>query len=117
MFNNNFVYSIVLRLIFACLIKQVKRNIFFHLIQSSTTKASNWTEKDAESLNRASDVTDSDEELPLPETEGLWYMSQSKKHQHLLKHPVIAAFLFMKWQRMGPAYNKNLIFYLVCLVW
>jgi hypothetical protein len=40
-------------------------------------------------------------------------MSQSKKHQYLLKHPVIAAFLFMKWQRMGPAYNKNLFFYLV----
>jgi hypothetical protein len=35
--------------------------------------------------------------------------------QHLLKHPVIAAFLFMKWQRMGPAYNKNLLFYLARL--
>ncbi len=54
-----------------------------------------------------------DDTIPLPETEGLWYMSQSKKHQHLLKHPVIAAFLFMKWQRMGPAYNKNLLFYFV----
>jgi hypothetical protein len=97
--------------------KTYLKEYFLSFLQSSTTKASNWTDKDAESLNRANDVIDSDEELPLPETEGLWYMSQSKKHQHLLKHPVIAAFLFMKWQRMGPAYNKNLIFYLVCLVW
>lgn len=49
--------------------------------------------------------------VPLPETEGLWYMSQSKKHQHLLKHPVIAAFLWMKWKRVGAAYNRNLLFY------
>ena len=42
----------------------------------------------------------------LPETEGLWHMSQSKKHQHLLKHPVIALFLWLKWKRMGAAYNR-----------
>lgn len=47
----------------------------------------------------------------MPETEGLWYMSQSKKHRYLLKHPVIAAFLWMKWKRIGAAYNRNLAFY------
>ena len=78
--------------------------------EGSSAKVSNWTGKDAES---ADDVIDDEEDLPLPETEGLWYMSQSKKHQYLLKHPVIAAFLYMKWQRMGQAYNKNLFFYLV----
>ena len=38
-------------------------------------------------------------------------MSQSKKHRHLLKHPVITSFLFLKWKRINSAYNKNLIFY------
>ena len=78
--------------------------------EGGSAKVSTWNGRDAESLD---DVKSGEDDLPLPETEGLWYMSQSKKHQHLLKHPVIAAFLFMKWQRMGPAYNKNLFFYLV----
>ena len=47
----------------------------------------------------------------LPETDGLWHMAQSKKHQHLLKHPVIALFLWLKWKRMGAAYNRNLVMY------
>ena len=38
-------------------------------------------------------------------------MAQSKKHQHLLKHPVIALFLWLKWKRMGAAYNRNLVMY------
>ena len=49
---------------------------------------------------------------PLPETDVLWYMSQSKKHRHLLKHPVITSFLWLKWQRISSAYSKNLAFYL-----
>ncbi len=48
---------------------------------------------------------------PLPETEVIWHMSQSDKHKHLLKHPVITSFLWLKWKRIGAAYNKNLIFY------
>ena len=56
--------------------------------------------------------TDLDEEIPLPETEGLWYMSQSKKHLYLLKHPVIATYLWMKWQKIQFAYTRNLVFYL-----
>ena len=31
--------------------------------------------------------------------------------RHLLKHPVVALFLAMKWRRMGTAYNRNLFFY------
>ena len=56
--------------------------------------------------------------LPLPETEVLWYMSQSKRHRHLLKHPVITSFLWMKWKRIASSYNKNLLFYftfVICL--
>merc|ERR1719516_528704 len=57
---------------------------------------------------------------PLPETEPLWYMSQSKKHRHLLKHPVITSFLWLKWQRIRKQFNRNLRLYLLfvsCLTW
>ena len=39
-------------------------------------------------------------QLPLPETGVLWHMAQSEKHRHLLKHPVITSFLWLKWQRI-----------------
>ena len=42
----------------------------------------------------------------LPETESLWYMGQSKEHRHLLKHPVISSFLWFKWERMRPYFNR-----------
>ena len=62
--------------------------------------------------NKINDVKNEDlETVPLPETEGLWYMSQSKKHRHLLKHPVIAAFLWMKWKKIGFTYNTNLAWF------
>ena len=43
-------------------------------------------------------------QLPLPETGVLWHTAQSEKHRHLLKHPVITSFLWLKWQRIrqGP---------------
>jgi len=47
----------------------------------------------------------------LPETEPLWYMSQSKEHRHLLKHPVITSFLWFKWQRIRRYFNRNLRFF------
>ena len=49
--------------------------------------------------------------LALPETEPLWYMSQSKDHRHLLKHPVITSFLWYKWQRIRRYFNRNLRFF------
>ena len=48
-----------------------------------------------------------------PETETLWYMAQSKDHRHLLKHPVITSFLWMKWQRIRKQFNRNLRLYLL----
>ena len=48
------------------------------------------------------------EEAALPETESLWYMSQSKPHRRLLNHPVIASFLWLKWQRIRGYFNRNL---------
>eukprot|EP00090_Calanus_glacialis_P022890 TRINITY_DN35239_c0_g1_i2.p1 TRINITY_DN35239_c0_g1~~TRINITY_DN35239_c0_g1_i2.p1 ORF type:complete len:1056 (-),score=229.38 TRINITY_DN35239_c0_g1_i2:74-3241(-) len=49
----------------------------------------------------------------LPETESLWYMGQSKEHRHLLKHPVITSFLWFKWERIRPYFNRNLRMYLL----
>ena len=48
--------------------------------------------------------------IALPETEPLWYMSQSKEHRHLLKHPVITSFLWFKWQKIRKYFNRNLRF-------
>ena len=63
--------------------------------------------------NKVHDVKDVDDEsVQLPETEGLWYMSQSKKHRHLLKHPVIATFLWLKWKKIGFTYNANIAWFL-----
>ena len=48
----------------------------------------------------------------LPETEALWYLSEaSKEHRALLKHPVIASFLWLKWQRIRTFWFSNLILY------
>jgi len=68
------------------------------------------------SQNKVNDATSTfnpmQEEIPLPETEGLWYMSQSEKNWYLLKHPVIATFLWMKWKKIRCTYYRNLILYL-----
>ncbi len=49
----------------------------------------------------------------LPETESLWYLGQSKEHRHLLKHPVITSFLYLKWGLIRKDFNRNLRFYLI----
>ena len=49
----------------------------------------------------------------LPETECLWYMGQSKTHRHLLRHPVVTSFLWLKWQKIRGYFNRNLRFYLL----
>ena len=75
--------------------------------------------------------------VALPETESLWYMGQSKQHRHLLRcnsrkrrmkrsgfrkrksrklrllprHPVITSFLWFKWERIRPYFNRNLRIY------
>ena len=62
------------------------------------------------SQNKVNDATCTfntmQEEIPLPETEGLWYMSQSEKNWYLLKHPVIATFLWMKWKKIRCTYYR-----------
>ena len=47
----------------------------------------------------------------LYETKALRDMAQSKQHRHLLNHPVITSFLWLKWIQTRRYYNINLRFY------
>ncbi|XP_060530429.1 transient receptor potential cation channel protein painless [Cylas formicarius] len=47
------------------------------------------------------------------ETEVISYMSKASEFKHLLKHPVIVSFLFMKWLRIQWLFWTNLIFYIL----
>ena len=59
------------------------------------------------------DIERKDTKKARPETEALWYMSESKQHKSLLKHPLISSFLWMKWQRIRKLFNRNLRLYLL----
>ncbi|CAL4137209.1 unnamed protein product [Meganyctiphanes norvegica] len=50
------------------------------------------------------------------ETERLKYLSESKRHQHLLVHPIINTFLCLKWQRIEPYYYINIAAYSIYLL-
>ena len=60
--------------------------------------------------SKKKDVESLDVINPRPETEALWYMSESSQHRALLKHPLIASFLWMKWQRIRSFYYLGLLF-------
>ncbi|XP_017775892.1 PREDICTED: transient receptor potential cation channel protein painless-like [Nicrophorus vespilloides] len=47
------------------------------------------------------------------ETDVILYMSQSSELRNLLLHPLIASFLYMKWQRISFIFWINLFFYLL----
>merc|ERR1719187_2525223 len=69
-----------------------------------------WSEERQEAL----------EKVALPETQSLWCMARSPHHRHLLKHPVVSSFLWLKWQRIRPVFNRNIRFYamfVVSLTW
>ncbi|CAB3382707.1 Hypothetical predicted protein [Cloeon dipterum] len=48
-----------------------------------------------------------------PDVEPLITVGNSPHQKHLLQHPVIKAFLLLKWQRLSWIYWLNLIFYLL----
>ena len=62
---------------------------------------------------KAKDPEDSDVRNPRPETEALWYMSESNQHRPLLKHPLISSFLWMKWQRIRSFYYLGVVSYFI----
>ena len=49
----------------------------------------------------------------LPETESLWCMAQSKNHRHLLRHPAVTSFLWLKWQRVRKFFSRNIRLYIL----
>ena len=51
-----------------------------------------------------------------PETECLRFLSGSRKHRHLLLHPIIDTFLFLKWQRIQKYYYFNIVVYTAFLM-
>lgn len=59
------------------------------------------------------DIEKKDQRNARPETEALWYMSESKQHRPLLKHPLISSFLWMKWQRIRSFYYLGLVFWFI----
>lgn len=46
------------------------------------------------------------------ETQVISYMSKSAELKHLLKHPVITSFLYIKWHRIRYFFYANLAFYI-----
>jgi ankyrin repeat protein len=69
------------------------------------------TQRQSFKLESSMSTGDGPEKVPVPETEILWHMRQSPRHRHLLCHPVITSFLWLKWKRISWAYNNNLVFY------
>ena len=85
--------------------KDFELNFKYHFLAPPVDHPS-YTEADPEGQEKVN-------ENALPETESLWYMAQSKNHRHLLRHPVITSFLWMKWQRISKLFNRNLRLYLL----
>jgi ankyrin repeat protein len=55
---------------------------------------------------------------PLPteltkEMVAIEYMSKNKDMNHLILHPLIMSFLFLKWKKFGPIFYANLLFHLI----
>ncbi|XP_069704042.1 transient receptor potential cation channel protein painless-like isoform X2 [Periplaneta americana] len=73
-------------------------------------------------VNSDSSEQNSDEELgnaereTLPEMYPLYYISQSYKLGHLLKHPVLLLFLHLKWNRICLVFYLNILYYLIFVV-
>ena len=70
---------------------------------------SNAVDPESQMLNPA----DAPSKVALPETQSLWHFGESKEHRHLLKHPVITSFLYLKWGRIRKDFNRNLRFYVL----
>jgi Ion transport protein len=45
------------------------------------------------------------------------YIATKKKFQHLMSHPLISSFLFLKWYPLSPIFYANLLYYaIICLM-
>nr|CAG4640615.1 EOG090X00QE [Eulimnadia texana] len=51
-----------------------------------------------------------------PESEALWHLSQSSRHQYLLRHPVVTSFLMLKWHKVRNYFYTNLAIYTLAVI-
>ncbi|XP_037074416.1 transient receptor potential cation channel protein painless-like [Pollicipes pollicipes] len=47
------------------------------------------------------------------ETEPLFFMGESRRHQRLLHHPILNSFLLLKWHKIQPLYVLNVVLFAV----
>ncbi len=96
---------------------------------------------DDDSFEEGALGAEGEEKRALPETEALWYLSKASKdhrlltilafanqgksttvyctyllYRSLLKHPVIASFLWLKWQRIRTLFYVNMFLYCVFVI-
>merc|ERR1719233_34557 len=73
------------------------------LVSVTSTKTSQDTTEDPEKTN---DI----ESQAWPETTSILFLTKSKDHLHLLEHPVITTFLYMKWKSIEQFYYFKFLF-------
>ena len=61
-------------------------------------------------------IQPTDQAEPQAQTEGLWRMSQSREHRHLLTHPIVCLFLWLKWKKLGWVFSINMWFCLLYMI-
>ena len=61
-------------------------------------------------------IQPTDQVSPEAQTEGLWRMSKSREHRHLLTHPIICLFLWLKWKKLGWVFSINMWFCLLYMI-
>lgn len=71
---------------------------------------------DAEAGENACLNGNNNDDSVLSEMDVIAYLSKNKETQSLLKHPVIASFLFMKWSKLETSHIINLLFYFIFCV-
>ena len=49
----------------------------------------------------------------LTDSSWLWHLSRSRRHKYLIKHPLIRAFVWSRWQSMKAFFDWNLRFVLM----
>merc|ERR1711892_1103582 len=68
---------------------------------------------DDEETKEGSITVQTTETEPWPETTSILFLTQSKEHLHLLEHPVITTFLYMKWKSIEQFYYIKFPFVLI----
>ncbi|XP_069688344.1 transient receptor potential channel pyrexia-like [Periplaneta americana] len=60
--------------------------------------------------------SDADSEGYFPESDPLYSIAMCRKMKHLLKHPVLSSFIYLKWRRVRSYFFANIIYHLFFVV-